>query len=413
MGDERTLGDWQRRRLGTVAEFKNGRAFGPDDWGASGLPIIRIQNLNSTEADWNYFDGPVGEAHYVSSGDLLLSWSASLDVYRWRRGPAVLNQHIFKVLAMPNVADDSFLYHALKGIMAIVRSKVHGSTMQHVTKRTFEALSVAVPPLAEQRRIAAILDAIDAAIERTQAVIDAVEHLRKALLQQVLTRGMPSWHTEYKDVPGVGTIPADWDVVKLRDVIDSSVYGPRFPASCYDPHGNVATLRTTDISDEGGISYHTMPLASLDLDGFKQFMLTEGDVVVTRSGSCGIAAIFEQRSQVPVLPGAFLIRLQFAELDLARFVGLWLNSQNGRAATSRIEAGGVQKNLNAENLKRIQIPLPHDKEREAIMRLAATFAATLETERKFAEVTAQLKSSTADALLSGRVRVPLTTEVAG
>ena len=60
-----------------------------------------------------------------------------------------------------------------------------------------------------------MLDSIDEAIERTEAVIAATERLRDALLHELLTRGVPGWHTEWKHVPGLGTIPADWQVARL------------------------------------------------------------------------------------------------------------------------------------------------------------------------------------------------------
>ena len=74
------------------------------------------------------------------------------------------------------------------------------------------------PSLSEQRAIAAVLDSIDEAIEATEAVIAATERLRDALLHRLLTRGVPGWHSEWKDVRGLGTIPASWDVVRLGDV---------------------------------------------------------------------------------------------------------------------------------------------------------------------------------------------------
>ena len=73
------------------------------------------------------------------------------------------------------------------------------------------SVPVLLPPLPEQRAIANVLDSIDAAIERTEAVIAATETLRDSLLHELLTRGVPGWHTEWKDVPGIGTIPADWE----------------------------------------------------------------------------------------------------------------------------------------------------------------------------------------------------------
>ena len=74
------------------------------------------------------------------------------------------------------------------------------------------------PAAIEQRAIAAVLDSIDEAIERTEEVIAATERLRDALLHDLLTRGLPGRHTEWKEVRGLGTIPACWDVVRLGDV---------------------------------------------------------------------------------------------------------------------------------------------------------------------------------------------------
>ncbi len=76
-----------------------------------------------------------------------------------------------------------------------------------------------IPPLPEQRAIAAVLDSIDEAIERAEAVIAATEQLRDSLLHELLTRGVPGWHTEWRGVPGLGTIPAGWEVVRLGDVV--------------------------------------------------------------------------------------------------------------------------------------------------------------------------------------------------
>ena len=60
----------------------------------------------------------------------------------------------------------------------------------------------------------------DDAIEGTEGVIAATEQLRDSLLQDLLTCGVPGWHTEWKEVQGLGTIPAGWEVVRLGDVAE-------------------------------------------------------------------------------------------------------------------------------------------------------------------------------------------------
>jgi type I restriction enzyme S subunit len=149
--------DWPVARLGDIAQFQNGRAFKPSEWSPAGLPIIRIENLTDPTAPFNRFEGPVDERHLVGDGDLLVSWSASLDAFIWNRGVGVLNQHIFKVNEDRLLLDRSYFFHALRYSMTAIRAQVHGATMQHITKPAFEAVTIPLPPLDEQRRIAAQL----------------------------------------------------------------------------------------------------------------------------------------------------------------------------------------------------------------------------------------------------------------
>ena len=92
-----------------------------------------------------------------------------------------------------------------------------------------------------------MLDSIDDAIEGAEAVIAATEGLRDALLHDLLTRGLPGQHTEFRDVPGLGTVPADWEVVRLGDVIeDGPTNGIYKPDSDYG--SGVCLIRIDDFS---------------------------------------------------------------------------------------------------------------------------------------------------------------------
>lgn len=64
--------NWTTRALGEVAEFVNGRGFKPHEWVDTGLPIIRIQNLNGN-TDFNYFNGTYDPKIEVQTGDLLFA----------------------------------------------------------------------------------------------------------------------------------------------------------------------------------------------------------------------------------------------------------------------------------------------------------------------------------------------------
>ena len=155
----------------------------------------------------------------------------------------------------------------------------------------------------------------------------------------------------------LGDLPNDWRVVPFGDVVSDSAFGPRFSGDLYADDGNVATLRTTDMDDDGAISYETMPLAKLDTAKFQNHILRKDDLVITRSGTCGIAGIF-RGFEKPVLPGAFLIRLRLNEQADVRFYRYFFNSKQGREHLLSIAAGAVQQNINITNLEKLPVPLP-------------------------------------------------------
>ena len=159
-GDEKlykTPQGWEWVRIGQVAEFVNGLAFKPNEWEDSGIPIIRIQNLTDKDKPFNYTTKTFEEKFLVNKGDLLFSWSATLDSFIWDGNEAWLNQHIFKVRSYKCI-DKYFLYYMLKGIVNKLSGITHGLTMKHLTRGVFENYAFALPPLAEQKRIVAKIE---------------------------------------------------------------------------------------------------------------------------------------------------------------------------------------------------------------------------------------------------------------
>ena len=150
---------WTISTVGEVADYINGRAFKPSEWEQTGLPIIRIQNLNDEEAAYNYSTAQFEDKYLVHNGDLLFAWAASLGTYIWQKEDAWLNQHIFKVIPKPFIERD-FLYYSFMNMIDDFYAESHGSGMVHITKGKFETSPIPVPPLAEQKRIVERIETI-------------------------------------------------------------------------------------------------------------------------------------------------------------------------------------------------------------------------------------------------------------
>ena len=74
---------WKKVSLEKIAKYINGYPFKPSQWRKKGLPIIRIQNLTGSSNSVNYFDENIDKKYKVIKNDLLISWSASLGVFKW------------------------------------------------------------------------------------------------------------------------------------------------------------------------------------------------------------------------------------------------------------------------------------------------------------------------------------------
>ena len=159
---------WRLTTVADVCDMRNGHGFGPEDWDTTGLPIIRIQNLNGGQK-FDYFSGVPDERWLVEPGQMLFSWAGTKGVSFgptiWRGTRGVLNQHIFKVQPKDSI-DGEWLYWALKHVTDRIESQSHGfkSTLVHVKKSDIDRQPIAVPPSAEQRRIAQALSTWDQAI---------------------------------------------------------------------------------------------------------------------------------------------------------------------------------------------------------------------------------------------------------
>ncbi len=176
-----------------------------------------------------------------------------------------------------------------------------------------------------------------------------------------------------------------WDEAPFSNICEESAFGPRFSGELYSSDGNVAILRTTDISMDGRIEYSTMPLARLDLSKIKQHILRENDLVITRSGRVGTAAVFEG-FRLPVLPGAFLIRFRL-RCDVADpyFYRYYFNSIAGQKVLLSVATGSVQQNLNITSLHGLYIPVPSLNEQRAITRILGTLDDKIELNRRMNE----------------------------
>jgi restriction endonuclease S subunit len=144
--------DWQWFRLNDLGLFINGYAFKPSDWSKTGKPILRIQNLSAGGSSFNRTKLELSQDYWVEPGDILVSWSATLDAFLWGGESALLNQHIFRVVPNESLITSEYLFMVLKqAILDLSRGEhKHGLTMKHINRAPFLNHVVAIPDIETQ-----------------------------------------------------------------------------------------------------------------------------------------------------------------------------------------------------------------------------------------------------------------------
>ena len=164
-------------RLGEIATYVNGYAFKPKDRGNVGLPIVRIQDLTGNARDVGFYNGEYPKKIEINNGDILISWSASLGVYVWNKGKALLNQHIFRVVFDKGEIDKSFFVYAVRQKLKEMGTKTHGATMKHIVKKDFDAIEIPYPQINRQIEIARNMDKISSVIEKKERQLKLLDDL--------------------------------------------------------------------------------------------------------------------------------------------------------------------------------------------------------------------------------------------
>ncbi len=397
--------DWDVKPLSEVAEYINGYAFSPKDWKDRGLPIIRIQNLNDPKAEFNYFEGEIDEKYIVKDGDLLFSWSASIGVYIWNRGKAVLNQHIFKVIPKKGI-DKLYLYYAMFLAIEQLKNRIHGSTMKHFKKGELKRTFIPIPPLPEQKKIAEILRTVDEAIEKTDEAIERTERLKKGLMRRLLTRGIG--HERFKKTE-LGEIPEEWEVVRLEKLLNAIQDTPhKVPKKSNTGIPFVSVNYVLQFPDynfyidhsRAGIEY----ISEDNIEFIKKFTPEPGDVIYTKWGTPGIAKLVNTKDRFVGLCSLALLKPK-RSLVYPLFLVYALNSNSTRKQIIPHSKTSTRTEIHKKHIKNILLPLPPLEEQKQIAEIISTVDRRLELLRQRREKLERVKRGLMKDLLTGRRRV--------
>jgi type I restriction enzyme, S subunit len=332
--------------LGSVAEFINGAAFKPEDWGEQGRRIIRIQNLTDSTKPYNRSTRDIPEKLHVFPGDLLVSWSASLGVFEWA-GPdvALLNQHIFRVLPDERRVEKRYLRHGLEGALLEMQRHLHGATMQHVNRGEFLSTKLYLPPLAEQRRIAEVLDRAEALRAKRRGALAQLDSLTQSLFPDLF--GDPDCN------------PRGWPEVKLGTLCEKVIDCPHATPVYVDYRTEYPCVRSSDIQNGELIFFDTKYVERSEYEkrvarGKPQV----GDVIYCREGArFGNAARITDEANLCLGQRMMLFR-PHPKAAASEYLWAFLSSPAAYHQATSLAGGSASPHVNIRDIISFCLPLP-------------------------------------------------------
>jgi len=402
--------DWEVRKIKSVCILINGRGFKPFEWQKTGLPIIRIQNLNGSD-DFNYYQGSYNKKLEVEPGHLLFAWSGSRGTsfgpYMWKGSSGLLNYHTWKVQVSKSEIDKDFFFHALKKLTTFIEDKAHGaSALVHTQKWEMESFEFPIPPTkTEQTAIATVLSDTDALIERLEKLIAKKKAIKQGTMQQLLTgkKRLPGFEIKkgYKQTE-LGVMPEDWEIKEIGNISDVD---PDNLGSSTNPDYAFKYISLEDV--DCGILRNYAELMFKNAPSRARRKIQHGDILIStvRPNLKSHLLVRDQVRDFICSTGFSVVRCKDcntnSEYIFNHFLASIINKQIDNLIT-----GSNYPAISSKDVKALLIPIPPSiEEQNAIATILSDMDAEIEALEQTLDKYTMIKQGMMQQLLTGRIRI--------
>lgn len=415
--------DWTATTLGKVAEFRGGSAFKETFQGnkTGDFPFIKVSDFNLPlnhrfirEAN-NWIDAEANKdlkATLFDEGAVVFAKvGAALLLNRRRvltRKTAIDNN---LMAATPRAIDPTFLYYHLQAVD--FGKLVQEGAVPSVNQGQLQALPLAKPPHAEQRKIAAILTAVDDKLDVIARQIEATQTLKQGLMQSLFSQGSGAqdadgrWfrHSDFKDSV-LGTIPTSWEALPIGELF--AVVERPVQMSDEQRYRRVTVKRRY-----GGIELRD-ELRGSEIKVKSQFVLKEGDFLISERqivhGACGIVP---RALAGALVSNEYLVLRAMDRVDVRYFNYLVQQLKYAKYFFLCSQGVDIEKFLfKPRDWLKKMVPVPPISEQTRIADVLSTVDSKLDALRHKQVELQQMKRGLMQKLLTGEWRVRVGAELA-
>lgn len=361
---------WPTATLGELSKGAGqyGVGLSSREWRVGDPRYIRITDIDDQGRLNSSVVAPDGgrsdwEKAILQEGDLLFARSGATVGKTYLHGadapPAVYAGYLIRFQLDTNRALPDYVFRFTQGAAyrAWVASSQRAVAQPNINAKQYASLPIPLPPLDQQRRIAAILDQADGIRGTTQCVVDRLTKLPESVFM-----GMFGSRPE----ASLESVSAVCDRITVGVVVK--------PASYYVDSG-VPALRTLNVKpgfiDESDLVYFSQEANDGPVAKSK---LRQGDVVVSRTGRAGVAAVVPKHLVGANAIDLIIISPRSDRVD-SQYLEVLLNSPIGTRLVAGEQRGQIQQHFNVGSLKAAKLPIPElRKQQEFAERVKRTRA---------------------------------------
>jgi type I restriction enzyme, S subunit len=359
--------NWPMRRIGAVTSIvtKGTTPTKAQGFTEYGINYIKAEALNgdvSLDLSGGFFISE--DVHQklrrsiLEKGDILLTIAGAnigkCGIVEERHLPANTNQAVGIMRVDRRQVYPQFLYYWFKQVRTFryVQGLNAQAAQPNINLSMLKNIEVPIPARSVQQSIAGILSAYDNLIENNRRRIQLLEQAARLLYKEWFVRLRFPGHEHTKIVNG---IPEGWSIQLLAELCLSIDYG--YTASADMNEVGPKFLRITDIVPDY-IDWSSVPYCRIAEDQQAKFRLTDGDIVIARTGATvGYAKRLNKRFPESVF-ASYLVRLRLKPTVDNLMIGTFMESDHYKNYVKSIVGGAAQPNANAKILSAVKILVP-------------------------------------------------------
>ena len=348
----------------------------------------------------------------VQTGDVLMvKDGATTGKAAWvieEVGDLAVNEHVFILRSSDSERlHNGFLFFFVRSDLgqSQIRKRFHG-LIGGVTRPDIFGLTLPLPPLPEQKKIAHVLSTVQRAIEAQERIIQTTTELKKALMNKLFTEGLrnePQKQTE------IGPIPESWELKELSEFLEIK-HGFAFNGKFFESSGEYILMTPGHFNEEGGFRDQGKKTKYFTGEIPKDYILAKDDLVVAmteqKSGLLGSAAFVpEPNRYLHNQRLGLVVDLKTSRLGKGFLLNLF-NTPHLRVEVAKTSTGSKVKHTSPTKLRAVKVGIPPTlKEQEEITTALSTTEQKIAVEGNKVAILQDLFRTLLHELMTARTRV--------